>query len=110
MPPMPAFYHRPKNIEDVVNHTVARVSIAWACRRRSSPSGRVPTPGRPPALGAPDLSVVLPMYKYGIRNRAFVAFADLPVVRWMQDRLLRYEIAGGPRRRFRPRLAPLDGP
>jgi hypothetical protein len=31
--------------------------------------------------------------KYGVMNRAFVAFADLLVVRWMQDRLLRYEIA-----------------
>jgi hypothetical protein len=26
-------------------------------------------------------------------NRAFVAFADLLVVRWMKSRLLRYEIA-----------------
>jgi 4-hydroxy-3-polyprenylbenzoate decarboxylase len=25
LPPMPAFYHRPKDIDDVVNHTVARV-------------------------------------------------------------------------------------
>jgi glycosyltransferase involved in cell wall biosynthesis len=31
--------------------------------------------------------------KYGILNRAFVAFADLLVVRWMKNRLLRYEIA-----------------
>jgi hypothetical protein len=31
--------------------------------------------------------------KYGIGNRAFRAFADLLVVRWMKDRLLRYEIA-----------------
>ena len=31
--------------------------------------------------------------KYGIPNRAFVAFADLLVVRWMQNRLLRDEIA-----------------
>jgi glycosyltransferase involved in cell wall biosynthesis len=31
--------------------------------------------------------------KYGIMNRAFVAFADLLVVRWMKDRLLRYEVA-----------------
>jgi glycosyltransferase involved in cell wall biosynthesis len=31
--------------------------------------------------------------KYGILNRAFVAGADLLVVRWMRDRLLRYEIA-----------------
>ena len=25
LPPMPAFYHRPKEIDDIVNHTVARV-------------------------------------------------------------------------------------
>jgi flavin prenyltransferase len=25
LPPMPAFYHRPKQIDDLVNHTVARV-------------------------------------------------------------------------------------
>ena len=31
--------------------------------------------------------------KYGVMNRAFVAFADLLVVCWMKDRLLRYEIA-----------------
>ena len=31
--------------------------------------------------------------KYGIMNRAFVAFADLLVVRWMKNRMLRYEVA-----------------
>ena len=31
--------------------------------------------------------------KYGIMDRAFVAFADLLVVRWMKSRLFRYEIA-----------------
>jgi dolichol-phosphate mannosyltransferase len=31
--------------------------------------------------------------KYGIMNRAFVAFADLLVVRWMKQRMLRYEVA-----------------
>ena len=31
--------------------------------------------------------------KYGIMNRAFVAFADLLAVRWMKSRLLRYEVA-----------------
>ena len=31
--------------------------------------------------------------KYGIGNRAFRAFVDLLVVRWMKDRRLRYEIA-----------------
>jgi len=25
LPPMPAFYHRPKTLDDIVNHTVARV-------------------------------------------------------------------------------------
>ena len=31
--------------------------------------------------------------KYGVMNRAFVAFADLLAVRWMKSRLLRYEVA-----------------
>ena len=31
--------------------------------------------------------------KYGIMNPAFVAFVDLLVVRWMKQRLLRYEVA-----------------
>jgi glycosyltransferase involved in cell wall biosynthesis len=31
--------------------------------------------------------------KYGVLNRAFVATADLLVVRWMKHRLLRYEMA-----------------
>ncbi len=31
--------------------------------------------------------------KYGIGNRAFVAFVDLLVVRWMKDRILRYDVA-----------------
>lgn len=31
--------------------------------------------------------------KYGIRNRAFAAFKDLLVVRWMKNRILRYDIA-----------------
>jgi glycosyltransferase involved in cell wall biosynthesis len=31
--------------------------------------------------------------KYGIMNRAFVAFADLLVVRWMKSRFLHYEVA-----------------
>jgi hypothetical protein len=30
--------------------------------------------------------------KYGIGNRALVAFADLLAVRWMKSRLLRYEV------------------
>ena len=31
--------------------------------------------------------------KYGIRNRAVAAFKDLLVIRWMKDRVLRYDIA-----------------
>jgi dolichol-phosphate mannosyltransferase len=31
--------------------------------------------------------------KYGVLNRAFVATADLLVVRWMKNRMLRYEVA-----------------
>lgn len=31
--------------------------------------------------------------KYGIGNRAFVAFVDLLVIRWMKSRDLRYEVA-----------------
>lgn len=31
--------------------------------------------------------------KYGVLNRAFVAFIDLLAVRWMKSRFLRYEIA-----------------
>jgi len=31
--------------------------------------------------------------KYGVLNRVFVATADLLVVRWMQSRMLRYEVA-----------------
>jgi glycosyltransferase involved in cell wall biosynthesis len=31
--------------------------------------------------------------KYGVWNRAFAAFADLLVVRWMKRRTLRYEVA-----------------
>ncbi|HXG03326.1 MAG TPA: glycosyltransferase family 2 protein [Candidatus Binatia bacterium] len=31
--------------------------------------------------------------KYGVWNRAFGAFADLLVVRWMKNRMLRYEVA-----------------
>jgi glycosyltransferase involved in cell wall biosynthesis len=44
----------------------------------------VPVHHRPRRFGRP---------KYGVMNRAFVAFADLLVVRWMQHRLLRYEVA-----------------
>jgi len=44
----------------------------------------VPVNHRPRRFGAS---------KYGIGNRALRAFVDLLVIRWMKDRLLRYEIA-----------------
>jgi hypothetical protein len=31
--------------------------------------------------------------KYGVLNRVFVAAVDLLAVRWMKQRLLRYEVA-----------------
>jgi len=37
LPPMPAFYNRPKDLDDIVNHTVARVLDRLDLRRRSSP-------------------------------------------------------------------------
>ncbi len=45
MPPLPAFYHRPKGIDDLVNHTIARVldrlglPPALATERPAPPSG-----------------------------------------------------------------------
>ena len=47
-------------------------------------SDQVPVRNRPRRFG---------QSKYGIMNRAFVAFADLLVVRWMKSRLFRYEVA-----------------
>ena len=44
----------------------------------------VPVRNRPRRLG---------QSKYGVLNRLFVATADLLVVRWMKNRLLRYEVA-----------------
>jgi glycosyltransferase involved in cell wall biosynthesis len=44
----------------------------------------VPVSHRPRRFGAS---------KYGVMNRAFVAFADLLAVRWMKSRQLRYEVA-----------------
>jgi len=44
----------------------------------------VPVHHRPRRFGAS---------KYGIANRAFVAFVDLLVIRWMKDRMLRYDVA-----------------
>src|SRR5262249_61031197 len=50
MPPVPALYHRPKTIDDLVNHTVARVldrlgiphalCPEWTGGRRRGPTAR----------------------------------------------------------------------
>jgi hypothetical protein len=40
--------------------------------------------------------------KYGIGNRAVRAFVDLLVVRWMKDRMLRYEVTEGAEQEPRP--------
>jgi len=50
LPPMPAFYHRPKQIEDLVNHTLARVLA-----RLGIPQTLVPEwQGTPPRVSSLD--------------------------------------------------------
>jgi len=50
LPPMPAFYHRPKQIEDLVNHTLARV-----LDRLGIPQTLVPEwQGTPPRVSSLD--------------------------------------------------------
>jgi len=44
LPPMPAFYHRPKGLDDLVNHTVARVLDRLGLAHRLAPE-----PPAPPA-------------------------------------------------------------
>jgi len=44
LPPMPAFYHRPKGLDDLVNHTVARVLDRLGLAHRPAPE-----PPAPPA-------------------------------------------------------------
>lgn len=34
LPPMPAFYHNPKNIEDIINHTVGKILDLYGIRHR----------------------------------------------------------------------------
>ena len=64
LPPMPAFYNRPKDIDDLVNHTVARVLDRLRLPQtlvggvaghghRARPAG---------AAGELDLSIVIPVY------------------------------------------------
>jgi flavin prenyltransferase len=49
LPPMPAFYHRPKQIEDLINHTLARVLSRLGIEQRLVPEwqGTVPRAASP---------------------------------------------------------------
>ena len=47
-PPIPAFYHQPKEILDLVDHSVDRVLTCWAARR-PTPNADAPGRGIPPA-------------------------------------------------------------
>lgn len=42
LPPMPAFYHRPKGLDDLVNHTVARVLDRLGLPHRLAPEPPAP--------------------------------------------------------------------
>lgn len=52
LPPMPAFYHRPKTLDDLVNHTVGRIldrfAIPHTLVREWTGTGRQPSAPPPP--------------------------------------------------------------
>jgi 4-hydroxy-3-polyprenylbenzoate decarboxylase len=48
LPPMPAFYHRPKQIDDIVNHTLARVFDRLRLPHRLVPEWQGTAPKIPP--------------------------------------------------------------
>jgi 4-hydroxy-3-polyprenylbenzoate decarboxylase len=57
LPPMPAFYNRPKQIEDLIDHTLARVLDRLGLPQELVPEWEGRSPGgrsasRPPAGGA----------------------------------------------------------
>jgi 4-hydroxy-3-polyprenylbenzoate decarboxylase len=52
IPPMPAFYHRPKQIDDLVHHTLARVLDRLGLPHRLAPEWTGAPPTRPDAPGA----------------------------------------------------------
>ena len=75
LPPMPAFYHRPKQIDDLINHTLARVLDRLGIPQTLVPEWqgtlpRVPrssarearAPSRDAMTRALDLSIVVPVY------------------------------------------------
>jgi len=49
LPPMPAFYHRPKQIDDLVNHTLARVLDRLGISHTLVPEWQGAAPRVPPA-------------------------------------------------------------
>lgn len=77
-------------LRDLVLYRGLHRFIPTLLRMRGYRVIEVPVNHRPRRFGAS---------KYGIGDRAFRAFQDLLAVRWMKDRLLRYEVAeslGGP--------------
>ena len=76
LPPMPAFYNRPKQIDDLVVHTLARVldrlglphtlAPEWqgapAARAGAAPQLTAPAARPEPVAAALDLSIVVPVY------------------------------------------------
>jgi 4-hydroxy-3-polyprenylbenzoate decarboxylase len=48
LPPMPAFYHRPKQIDDLINHTLARVLDRLAIPQTLVPEWQGTAPRVPP--------------------------------------------------------------
>ena len=51
LPPVPAFYHRPKELDDIINHTVARVLDRLNLPQTLAAEWPGTTPRRPSATG-----------------------------------------------------------
>lgn len=54
LPPMPAFYNRPKHIDDLVDHTVARVLDRLRLPHRLVPEWHGTSPAPPPPDPSPE--------------------------------------------------------
>src|SRR4029453_12408962 len=52
LPPMPAFYHRPKQIDDLINHTLARVLDRLRIAQTLVPEWQGTLPPAAPSEGA----------------------------------------------------------
>ena len=62
LPPMPAFYNRPKDLDDIVNHTVARVLDRLQLPQTLVGEWQGGQPVAAPGPPVVDLSVVIPVY------------------------------------------------